>query len=315
MKTYLVKRLLSLIPILFVVSIVVYSIIYITPGDPAEVMLGDSATEEQVEALREELGLNQSFIERYFTWVGHAVTGDLGTSYFMNEGVTSAIISHLFPTLSLAILAELFAIIIGIPIGIFAARRRGSYVDQSIMGLSYVGVAIPSFLLALFLVLIFSIKLQWLPVAGYKDLSEGLMVHLEYMILPAIALGLMHVALTARMTRSSMLDVLNANFIKTARAKGVKEAVVIYRHTFRNALLPIITIVGQNFGILIAGAAVVETVFNIPGIGQLVVNSIERRDFPIIQGVILFVTFVYVLINLIVDLLYGVIDPRVKLNK
>jgi len=314
-KTYLLKRLITLIPTLFVVSIVVYLIIYLTPGDPAEVMLGDSATDEQVEALRDEMGLNDSFVERYFSWMGGVLTGDLGTSYFMKEEVTFSIISHLGPTLSLAVLAEIFAIIIGIPIGIFAARRRGTFVDQSFMGLSYIGVAIPSFLLALFLILLFSIKLQWFPVAGYKELSDGLWEHLRYLILPALALGCMHVALTARMTRSSMLDVLNLNFIKTARAKGVKEGLVIYRHTLRNALLPIVTIIGQNFGILIAGAAVVETVFNIPGIGQLVVNSIERRDFPVIQGIILFVTFVYVVINLIVDLLYGVIDPRVKLDK
>lgn len=292
----------------------IFMIIHVTPGDPATVMLGDTATTEQVEALRNELGLNIPIYQQYINWITGILHGDLGYSFFMRQSVTMAIISHLGPTVSLAIMAQIMAIIIGIPVGIIAANRKGSLTDQSIMGLSLLGISIPSFLLALLLILLFGVKLQWLPVAGYKALSEGMWVHLKYLILPIIALGSMQVALIARMTRNSMLEVLNMDYIKTARSKGIKERNIVYKHALRNAFLPILTIVGQSFAVLVAGAAVVETVFNIPGIGQLIINSIERRDFAVIQGIVLFVALVYVLINLVVDLLYGVIDPRVRLN-
>lgn len=309
------KRILSVIPVLFVVSLVIFFIVHLTPGDPAAAMLGIEASEEQIEALNEELGLNQPIYQQYFHWVSGVLQGDFGESYFMKESVTESIFSHLGPTISLALLAEIIALIIAIPIGIIAAYRRGSFTDQSLMVISLLGMAVPSFLLGLLLMLLFGVQLQWLPVAGYKPLSAGWWNHLQYLILPAIALGAIQAALVARMTRSSMLEVLNKSFIKTARSKGLKERKVVIKHALRNAFLPVLTVIGQSFGTLVTGAVVVETIFNLPGLGQLIINSIERRDFAVIQGVVLFVTLIYVFINLIVDLLYGVIDPRVRFDR
>ncbi|MEY9970491.1 peptide/nickel transport system permease protein [Lysinibacillus sp. RC46] len=315
MLNFILKRILSLIPVLFVVSVVVFLLVHITPGDPASVMLGPEASPQDVAKLQEELGLNRPILEQYVTWVGAIVNGDLGTSLFMKKPVLTAFFEHLGPTLSLAIMAQLFAIVLAIPLGVLSAKFRGSFLDQTFMGVSLVGISVPSFLLGLFLILLFGVELRWLPVAGYKPLAAGFAVHIRYLILPAIALGSMQAALIARMTRSSMLEVLSANFIKTARAKGVKEFVITMKHALRNAFIPILTIIGQTFGTLVAGAAVIETVFNIPGIGQLIINSVERRDFEVIQGVVLLIAVSYVTINLVIDLLYGIVDPRLRVGK
>ncbi|ARD48271.1 ABC transporter permease [Sporosarcina sp. P33] len=315
MRSYFINRLLSLIPVLFIVSVVIFMIIHLTPGDPAAMLLGEEATEQQIQDLREELGLDLPIIAQYGHWILNALQGDLGTSYFMKQPVIDAILSHLAPTVSVAIIAAFISLIISIPIGILAATRRGTNTDRTVMGISLLGMSVPSFLLGLFLILLFGVKLQWLPVAGYQPLSAGFVEHIKYLILPSIALGSMHAALIARMTRSSLLEVLNMNYIKTARSKGVSEYLVVMRHTLRNSFLPILTVIGQTLGALIAGAVVTETIFNIPGIGQLIINSVERRDYAVIQGVVLFVTCTYVFINLIIDLLYGVVDPRVRLNK
>lgn len=315
LRGYLLKRLLSLIPVLFIVSLVIFCIIHITPGDPAAIMLGDHATEEEVNLLREQLGLNLPIYQQYLNWLLNLFKGDMGFSYFMDQPVFTAILEHLGPTISLSLLAQGLAIVIAIPIGIIAATRRGTVAEQSIMGFSLLGLSVPSFLLGLFLIIIFSVNLKWLPVAGYQPLSEGLISHIRYLTMPAVALGVIQIAIIARMTRSAMLEVLNSNFIKAARAKGVKERKVIYKYALRSAFIPILTIIGQSFGSLIAGAAVTETIFNIPGIGQLIINSVERRDYLVIQGGVLFITFSYVMINLITDLLYGVVDPRIRLNK
>ena len=315
MLGYVIKRILSLIPVLFVVSVAIFLIIHLTPGDPAAAILGIEASEEQIQELNEEMGLNLPVYQQYLNWVSGVVQGDFGESYFMKEPVTDAIVNHLGPTVSLALLAEIVALVLAIPIGILAAYRRGSFTDKTLMVISLLGMAVPSFLLGLLLMLVFAVNLQWLPVAGYKPLSNGLWDHLRYLILPALSLGAFQAALVARMTRSSMLEVLNRGFIKTARSKGVKEYKVVFKHAFRNAFLPILTVIGQSFGALVTGAVVVETIFNLPGLGQLIINSIERRDFAVIQGVVLFVTLIYVFINLIVDLLYGIIDPRVRLER
>jgi peptide/nickel transport system permease protein len=312
---YIIKRILSLIPVLFVVSVAIFLIVHLTPGDPAAAILGIEASEQEIDALNEEMGLNLPIHQQYLNWVTGVLQGNFGDSYFMDEPVTESILSHLGPTVSLAILAEIVSLVLAIPIGILAAYRRGSFTDQSLMVISLLGMAIPSFLLGLLLMLTFGVYLKWLPIAGYDPLSEGLWNHIRYLILPAIALGTIQAALVARMTRSSMLEVLNKNFIKTARSKGVKERKVITKHALRNAFLPILTVIGQSFGTLVTGAVVVETIFNLPGLGQLIINSIERRDFAVIQGVVLFVTLIYVFINLLVDLLYGVIDPRVRLDR
>jgi|SRR5690625_4778986 len=315
MLSYIVKRILSAIPVLLVVSIVIFLIIHITPGNPASVILGEEATPAQIAELEESLGLNLPIHQQYFSWMAGVFQGDLGTSYFMNAPVTNAIANSIVPTISLAIFAQIISLFIAIPIGVLAANKRGSLTDSSMMVFALLGMSIPSFLLALLLVLLFGVQLGWLPVAGFRPLSEGLLIHLQYLILPAVSLGAIQAALIARMTRSSMLEVLNMNYIKSARAKGVKNFSLILKHAFRNALLPILTVVGGTFGTLITGAVVVETVFNIPGIGQLVINSIERRDFAVIQGVVLFITVVYIFLNLIIDILYGMIDPRVRLDR
>ncbi len=315
MVLYILKRILSLLPVLFIVSLAIFFVVHLTPGDPASYILGNEATEEQVNELRDQMGLNEPIAEQYIRWLSGVIQGNLGYSYFMKEPVLTTIINHIGPTVSLAILAQIIAIIISIPLGIIAAVKRGTLTDQSVMLLSLIGMAIPSFLLALFLVLIIGVNLGWLPVAGYQPLAKGLWNHLQFLIMPAIALGTIQTALISRMTRSSMLEVLNTDYIKMARSKGTKEIIVICQHAFKNAFLPILTVIGQTFGALVTGAVVTETIFNIPGIGQLIVNSIERRDYTVIQGIVLFATLAYVCINLIIDLLYGFIDPRVRLQK
>ncbi|OME93837.1 MULTISPECIES: ABC transporter permease [Paenibacillus] len=315
MLAYITKRLLSLIPVLAVVTIAIFLIIHITPGDPAAAILGMEASQEEIQQLNQDLGLDRPILEQYTSWVTNVFKGDLGDSIFMNQPVSEAIAEHVTPTLSLAILAQVIAIILAIPFGIIAAYKRGSIADYTLMGISLLGMALPSFLLGLFLMLFVGVKLQWLPVAGYEPLSSGLWEHMKYLILPGISLGTIQAALITRMTRSSMLEVLNLNFIKTARSKGLHEMKVLFKHAFRSAFLPILTVIGQTFGTLVTGAVVVEAIFNIPGLGQLILNSIARRDFAVIQGVVLVVTLMYVTINLIIDLLYGAVDPRVRLER
>jgi len=308
-------RLLSLIPVLLIVAIIVFLLIHLTPGDPAAIMLGPQATPDEVERLREQLGLNLPLYEQFFNWFFGLFRGDLGMSLTHNKPVLDLFIEHLGPTLSLSVLAQAISMILAIPMGIIAAKRRGTSVDQTFMVLVMLGMAIPSFLMGLLLMQLFGVKLQWLPVAGYKPLTAGLWEHLKFMILPSTALGIIQTAIIARMTRSSMLDVLSANYIKTAYAKGLKERIITYKHALRNAAIPILTVLGEAFGSLLAGAVVTETVFNLPGIGQLVINAIEQRDYAVIQGTILLAAATYLLVNLIVDLLYGLVDPRVRLNR
>lgn len=314
MKSYIIKRLISLLPVMLVVSVIVFFIVHLSPGEPASVILGPNASQKDIDALRTELGYDQPVVLQFLSWLGGAVTGDLGNSIYAKAPVTSVFATYFIPTLSLTIFAQILAVIIAIPIGIIAAIRRGSLVDQSLMGFSLLGISIPSFLLGLFLILLFSVQLQWFPVAGFTPLSNGIWSHITSLILPAIALSLAQAALLVRMTRSSMLDILNNAYIKTARSKGLHERVVIYKHALRNAFVTILEIIGQTFTTLIAGAVVIEFVFNIPGIGQLIVNSVERRDFPVIQGTVLLIAIGYVFINLVIDLLYGVVDPRVRLG-
>lgn len=315
MIRYILKRIFSVIPVLFVVAVAVFLLIRLSPGDPALVILGSDATPESVDQLREKLGLTLPLYQQFVIWFLGMLKGDLGNSIFFNQPVVEVILSHLGPTLSLAIFAQIIAILVAIPIGILASTHRNSLLDQSVMGFSLLGISVPSFLLGLFLILIVSVNLGWFPVAGYQPMSSGIWNHLYLLTLPAIALGYMMVGLIARMTRASMLDVLNNGYIKTARSKGLNEKVVTYKHALRNASITILESVGQTFTILIGGTVVIETVFNIPGIGHLIINAIERRDFPLIQGIVLYSAAAHVFINLVVDLLYGVVDPRVRLNK
>nr|WP_314716598.1 ABC transporter permease [uncultured Fretibacterium sp.] len=312
---YVVKRLLSLIPVLFVVSILVFSLMHLAPGDPASAILGMEATAADLEHLKEELGLNLPLYEQYVRWVVGVLHGDLGRSYFMKESVGQAIADHFRPTLSLALFAELIALVLALPAGIYAACRRGRPADRIVMLLSLLALAVPSFILGLLLILLLGVLLALFPIGGYAPLEEGLLPHLRYLVLPALALGSTQAALIARMTRAAMAEVLDQNFIRTLVAKGMRGRVVVGVHALRNALFPILTAVGQSMASLLSGAIVVETVFNIPGLGQLLINSIARRDFAMIQGIVLVVTIICVLVNLSVDLLYGVADPRVRLDK
>lgn len=315
MLAYIAKRLLSLIPVLFVVTVVTFLLIHIMPGDPATTLLGMDATQEDIDAYNALMGFDRPIVEQYTNWMSDLLRGDLGDSLFLHQPVAQAIAEHIGPTFSLAVLGQAIALLIAIPFGIVAAYKRDSALDHVLRSVSLLGMAMPGFLLALFLMLFVGVKLQWLPIAGYEPLSEGLWAHYKYLILPAVSLGAIQAALIMRMTRSSMLEVLNLNFIKTVRAKGVGETSVLLKHAFRNAFIPVLTVIGQTFGTLVTGAVIVETIFNIPGLGQLVINSIQRRDFAVIQGVVLSVTLLYVLINLIVDLLYGAVDPRVRLDR
>lgn len=314
MVKYIVKRLLSVLITIFILSIFVFSLIHIIPGDPARTMLGTDASQEAVDALRDQLGLNKSLPEQYKIWLIGALQGDLGQSYFRNQSVVKSISEHLGPTLVISIWAQLLAILIAIPSGVLAALHKGKVLDSTIVAGTLIGISLPSFLLSLFLIIIFGVNLKWLPVTGYKTISQGLGLHLKYIVLPSISLAVMMAALITRMTRSSMIDVISTDYIKTATAKGVKSNSVMFKHALRNAFNPILTTIGQSFGSLMAGAAVVETVFNIPGIGQLVVSSVLRRDYPVIQGIVLVISLIYIAINFCVDFLYGIVDPRVRIS-
>ncbi len=312
MLAYLLGRLLALLPVLLVVAVVVFVLVHLTPGDPARVLLGQDATPGQVAVLRHELGLDRPLPFQFVRWLGRALHGDLGLSLFQHVPVVADIVAHAGPTATLALLGLTVALLIGIPVGVVSAVFRNSWLDQASLALAMLGAAVPSFWLGLSLIVLFAVDFGWLPSSGYRSPAAGWGQSLHYLILPALALGLPNSSLIIRFTRSSLLDVMGNDYIRTAHAKGLSLRRVVFRHAFRNALVPILTVVGLTFAALMGGAVVTETVFSLPGIGQLVVSSVLRRDYPVIQGVILMVATVYVLINLAVDLMYFVVDPRVR---
>ena len=314
MKRFIAKRIISVIPVLIIVSIVIFSLIHLVPGDPATAMLGDLATEEDIAALRIRMGLDKPFIEQSFIWIGHLFHGHFGMSVVNNETVGSLIINHIRPTISLAIYALVIAAVIAIPLGMIASRKKGSAIDHVVSVISLAGISLPSFLLGLFLMLLFSVKFRIFPVSGYKEISEGFLEHIRSLTLPAIALGFMNAALMMRMTRASMLEVLGSDYIKMAKAKGVKEFSLLDKHAFKNTLVTLITIFGQSIVQALSGAAVVESLFAVPGLGQLMVNSIGRRDYYVIQAIVLLIAVINVVINMIIDILYGFVDPRVRVS-
>ena len=316
MVKYIARKMFAVLTVLFVVSFVTFFIIHLPPGDPARVMLGADASEEAVENLREQMGLNRPLPVQYVEWLGNVLRGNLGDSIFMKGSMTSIIGLRMKPTVELTVFALVIAVFIAIPTGILAARGRGRLVDQGMMAVSMLGVSVPNFLLGLLLVLLFAVKLKLFPASGYKELQEaGLLEHLRYLLLPAVSLGLMHAALLSRMTRSAVLEVLNKDYIKMAKAKGVRAFSLMFRHALRNALIPVITVIAQSFVSLLAGALVTETVFNIPGIGKLVIDSISRRDYEVVQAMVLLIAVVNVLIMFLLDILYGIIDPRIRSGK
>ena len=309
---YILRRIVMLVPVLLVVGVVVFALVHITPGDPAAVMLGQNATAEQIEQLRGQLGLDRPILEQFVEWFGGVLRLDFGESIFLGMSVMAAIQDRFQPTMLLTLYALLIQVSIGIPVGVISAIRRGSLLDRGLMILSISGAAIPTFFLGILLILLFAVTLRWLPAGGYVPITEDPAAHFRAMILPAFALGFSSAGLLARLVRSTMLDVLREDYIRTAYAKGLTERGVIVRHALRNGLIPALTIIGASLGALLGGAVVTETVFTIPGMGRLVVQSIGRRDFPVIQGAVMLIAGVYVLVNLLVDILYVYIDPRVR---
>jgi peptide/nickel transport system permease protein len=310
--SYIVRRLGATVVVMAVVAFIVFSLLYLTPGDPAAVIAGDVATEDDIKRIRQSLGLDQPFIVRFGAWLWSLLHGDLGISIFTNLPVTKLIAQRIEPTISLTICTLIVAIITSVPLGTIAAARAESKTDRAIMGFSVLGFSLPVFVLAYLLILLFSLQLQILPVQGYRPIAEGFWSWLKHLILPSLALGTVYAALITRITRASVLDVLAQDYIRTAQAKGLEERNILIHHALKNAAVPIITIIGIGIGLLISGAVVTETVFAIPGIGRLTVDAILRRDYPIIQGVILIFSATYVIINLLIDLSYVFFDPRIR---
>jgi len=309
---YVVRRLFATIVVMAVVAFVVFLLLYLTPGDPAAILAGDAATSEDIKKIREKLGLDDPFLDRFGQWLWRLMHGDLGVSIFTNLPVTHLIGQRIEPTLSLTLCTLVISILVAVPLGVVAAARAGSWIDRAVMAFSVAGFSVPVFVLAYILIMVFSIELEWLPVQGYRPISEGLWEWARHLVLPSIALGTVYIALIARMTRAAMLDVLAQDYVRTAQAKGLAPAAVLLRHALKNAAVPIATVVGIGIALLIGGAIVTETVFALPGIGRLTVDAILRRDYPIIQGVVLIFSGAYVLINLAVDLSYMFFDPRIR---
>ncbi|MBA3644190.1 MAG: ABC transporter permease [Chloroflexia bacterium] len=314
MTAYILRRLVLLLPVVLIVGVVVFALVHLTPGDPAAVILGDRATAEDIERLRDQLGLNDPLPLQFVRWIGGAVRLDFGESIFLGESVTSALAGRLQPTLLLTLYALLIQLGIGIPAGVLAAVRHNSPIDRLLTIMSISGAAIPTFFLGILLILFFGVQLHLLPSGGYEPIIEDPAAHFRLMLLPAFALGFSSAGLLARLVRSSMLDVMREDYVRTAFAKGLPGRAVVMRHALRNAMIPALTVIGTSVGALLGGAVVTETVFTIPGMGRLVEQSIARRDYPIIQGAIMLIAVTYVLVNLLVDLLYVYIDPRVRLR-
>jgi peptide/nickel transport system permease protein len=312
MIAYIVRRLLATIPVMLLVAIIVFLLVHLTPGDPASVIAGDNATSDQIALIRASLGLDEPLWRQFAIWIVRVLQGDLGRSLFWNQTVAELILQRAEPTISLAMTTLLLAVLIAITLGVLAAWKAGSIIDRAVMGLAVAGFSVPVFVVGYLLVYVFAIDLKWLPVQGYRPISEGVWPWFERLILPSVALGLAYVALIARITRTTMLEVLAEDYVRTAHAKGVAQRPVLLKHALKNAAVPIVTVVGIGVALLIGGVVITETVFNIPGIGRLVVDAIARRDYPIIQGVILVFSGVYVLVNLLVDLSYTLFDPRVR---
>jgi peptide/nickel transport system permease protein len=311
MGNFILKRLVAMIPVILLVSVIVFYLIRLTPGDPAVAMLGEEATPETVAALRHEFGLDQPIPVQYGIWLSKVVQGDLGYSTRSHQPVLEAILERLPATVELTLFALVISLAIAIPTGIISATRRNSAADLIVTTIALVGVSMPSFFLAILLIFIFSLNLRWLPPIGFTPIIKDLGANLIGMILPAITLGTGAAAVVARLTRSSLLEVLGQEYIRTARAKGLAERAVIYVHALKNAMIPVVTIIGLQVGALLGGAIITESIFVLPGVGKLAVDAIFSRDFPMIQGVVLFLSLVFLASNLAVDVLYAFLDPRI----
>lgn len=312
MQGYILRRLLATIPTVLVVALFTFFLLRITPGDPASVIGGIRATPEQVAAIRANLGLDKPMVVQLFIWLGQLLRGDLGDSIFSDASVASLILSRMRPTVALTVVAQTFAVGVAIPLGVLAGWKPNSWVDRSVMVFATLGWSVPVFWLGFLLIWVFSLKLSLLPVLGYTPLSEGLGSFILHLILPSFSVGLIVMALLTRMTRATVVEVMQEDYVRTARAKGLGERIVLMRHALRPASLPILTIVGIGFGGTLTGAVIIESVFAIPGIGRLVVDALLRRDYPVIQGTVILVAVVYVFVNLVVDVGYAYLDPRIR---
>ena len=312
MVRFLIGRLLSAVPVLFVVSLVSFLIIWLVPGDVASEIAGPDATPAEIVQIRQDLGLDRPIIERAAVWYGNLLRGDLGQSYLLGRSVVDAVLERLPVTLSLAALALVLTVLLGMLLGIIAAVRHNTIADQGAMTLALFGLSIPDFWFGLVLIFFFGVQLGWLPTGGYVAPSEDFVGWLRSMTLPALTLAITQMGVVARMTRSSMLDVLGQDFIRTARAKGLRARVVVFKHALLNAMVPVVTLIGVITGVLLGGAVVIESVYSLPGVGRLIIGAIQRRDYPIIQGGLLMTSAVFVMVNIAVDILYGWIDPKIR---
>jgi len=312
MLSYILRRILSTLPVMGIVAMFVFSLLYITPGDPAAVIAGDQASPADVERIRQGLGLDRPFLVQFGAWLWGILHGDLGTSIFTNLPVASLIAQRIEPTLSLMAITLVLTILIAVPLGVVAAWKAGSWVDRSIMAFAVFAFSLPVFVVGYVLDYVFALQFEWLPVQGYTPLAQGFWPWLQNLILPAIALGSVYIALIARITRASMLEVLQQDYIRTARAKGLDQRSILFVHALKNAAVPIVTVIGIGVALLIGGAVVTESVFAIPGLGRLTIDAILRRDYPVIQGIVLLFSFLYVLVNLLVDVTYTLVDPRIR---
>ena len=312
MFAFLLRRIAATLPVLVVVALIVFLMTRLAPGDPAAVILGDNASAENVQKVRAGLGLDDPVPVQFARWTWQVVQGNLGESYFMKLPVRQLIAQRIEPTVSLAALTLVFTLLLAIPLGVIAAWRHGGWLDRTLMGFSSLGFSIPIFVIGYVMIWVFALKLQWLPVQGYDRIADGLWPWLSHLLMPALTLSVIYIALIARVTRASVAEAMTEDYIRTARAKGIGEKQVLVRHALVNAAVPIVTVIGIGIALLIGGVVVTESVFNIPGLGSLTVDAVLSRDFPLIQGITLFFSVIYVLINLLVDISYLVFDPRIR---
>ncbi|QDL93970.1 ABC transporter permease (plasmid) [Paroceanicella profunda] len=312
MPVYFVRRVLAAIPVMLVVAIFVFLLLRLTPGDPAAIIAGDMATPAQLERIRDALGLNDPLHIQFLTWIGRLLQGDFGTSLISNKPVLELVEDRMWPTIWIALITITLSVIVAVPMGVLAAWRHRTWVDHIVMTFSVLGFSIPVFVIGYLLIKLFAIDLRWVPVQGYKAPSADIGGFAIRAVLPALTLASIYIALIARMTRASLLDVLNEDYVRTARAKGLAERRVLFRHALRNAAVPVMTVIGTGFALLISGVVVTESVFNIPGLGRLTVDSIFARDYPVIQALILLTSGIYVAVNLLIDLSYSLLDPRIR---
>jgi peptide/nickel transport system permease protein len=312
MLIYLLRRIFAAIPVMGAVAVMIFLLLRLTPGDPAAIIAGDNVQPQQLAMIREQLGLNEALYIQFFRWIGHLLQGDFGTSIISGTPVLQMIQSRLEPTLCVAVATLMLSNLIAIPLGVLAAAHRGTWIDRVVVAISVIGFSVPVFVIGYALIQVFAVQLKWFPVQGFRSISEGVVPFAERIVLPTLTLTLLYIALITRITRTSLLEVLGEDYIRTARAKGIGQLPVLLRHALRNAAVPIITVVGIGLALLITGVVVTESVFNLPGIGRLTIDAVLARDYPVIQAITLLSSLLYVVINLLIDLSYALLDPRIR---